>query len=224
MRRTSCPALPSELPSELPLPTPGVSIMDDTQTALLWLGLSCFWLATYNLVLVPGAERLQRTLLQDAKVDSDFLNTARDSWTNIGIVSALGLTIAAAMVQAEPIAEPMSWIGQSYAFCTWIAYGMFLMACLQASVAVFATNFLSEEKVKSLLNEKGKDFLTRPLLAFINGFMYVGIGFVLEIADVYGRVAAIFVSLLFPLTYVAVYRFWSDLASVASGSHVHEMR
>ena len=183
---------------------------------IVWLVAVGLFFLLYNTVLVGLAERLQRAILDSRKGRGNLVEAGRASWTNIGIVAALGLTIAGAMVQAEPIAEPLSMAGQLYVYCTWIAYGMCLQACIQASLAVIYTDVLTEEQMALLLEQK-PSMLTRPLLVFIFAFMHVGLGLVLHMADVYGPIAGAFILGLYPLTYWGIYSFWQELDDV---SHV----
>ena len=162
------------------------------------------------------AINLQRAILRNVKPDVTLLDAGRASWTNIGVVAALGLTIAAAMLQADPMSDPMSAKGQAYAYCSWMSYGVFLMACVQASMAVMYTDILSEDEMRSLL-ESRQNILTRPLLAFILAFAHAGLGLALFLWDVYGDIAAIFIFALFPTTYMGIYSWWQDLDTFARG-------
>ena len=197
--------------------------MSESSIALIvWSSCTAFFLVVYTFVLEPLAVALQDSILFNKRTEQSLLQAGRASWTNIGVVSALGLTVAGAMVQSDPIAEPMTAIGQAYAYCAWIAYGLFLTACIQASLAVIYTDVLSEDQMKLLLASK-RSILTRPLLAFIFAFAHAGVGFGLSMWDAYGDVAAVFIFALFPTTYIGIYIWWKDLNTFSQGVGAHEV-
>lgn len=214
---------------------------------VVWTSCTVFFLSVYTCVVETLAVSLQESILRNKRAEQSLLQAGRASWTNIGVVSALGLTIAGAMVQSDPISEPLSAIGQAYAYCSWIAYGLFLTACIQASLAVIYTDVLyaaydrtrdgpsicisvslltsrvrscaeySSEDQMKLLLESKKSILTRPLLAFIFAFAHAGVGFGLSMWDAYGDVAAVFIFGLFPTTYIGIYVWWKDLNTFSQG-------
>jgi hypothetical protein len=194
---------------------------------VVWSILTAAFFAVYTCILYPVASRMQTGILRHIRPDDSLLNIGRASWTNIGVVAALGLTIAAAMLQADPFDlsfDPGKPKAQAYAYCSWMSYGLFLTAVVQSSIALIYTDLLSESQMKRLLSTGSN--LTRPLLVFIFAFMYAGLGLALHLWEVYGNVAGVFVFALFPTTYYGIFSWWREFDAVQEEEegHFEELR
>ena len=120
------------------------------------------------------------------------------------------------MLQADPFdlsLDPATPKAQAYAYCSWISYGLFLLAVVQSSLAVIYTDMLTEHQMKRLLSTGS--LLTRPLLVFILAFMHAGVGLALHLWQVYGNTAGAFVFALFPTTYYGIYEWWREFDGIS---------